>query len=898
RKRRLGVMTYDDLLTRLDAALAGPDGDVAARRLRARHRVVLVDEFQDTDPVQWDILRRAFGGGGATLVLIGDPKQAIYAFRGADVYAYLAAARAAGDRATLDVNWRSDQDLIDAYDALFGGARLGHEGIAYRTVQAAPGNRAPRLSGAPVTAALRVRVVHRDEPSIAQSRGGYATNASAREHVATDLAADLVRLLSSPAEIEVRAQDGATERRERVRPGHVAVLVRTHRNAALVRDKLDEAGIPAVINGAGSVFGTAPARDWLRLLEAIERPTYGVRARAAALTPFLGWTAEAIAEAGEDDLERLHRRLHQWAHVLRHRGVASLTETVMHAERVPGRVLAAADGERRLTDLRHVGQLLHAAATTEQLGPTALTSWLRRRIAAAEQETGDEERSRRLESDAEAVQVLTIHRSKGLEFPIVYFPYLWEPGFLPSSPPHPVLFHDPARGDARVLDVGLEGPDWPRHKRRQEEEQRGEDLRLAYVALTRAKHQAVMWWAGSWDSRHSALGRLLFARQADGTVPPSGTATPRDADAFARFQRVAAEAPGCVSVERSALGPPAWWSPAPGAPRALTAATFDRALDARWRRTSYSDITAEAHEPRVGSEPEDAERSDEPDAPPAAPFTEPGADPAAAELRAVRSLLADMPAGVRVGTLVHRVLEGADFAAADLDAELAAQLAAATAARPVDLGDRAAVVAGLRAAIETPLGPALDGLRLRDVGRADRLDELAFELPLAGGDDPTGRVALEAIAGVLREHLGPDDPLGGYAARLTDPALRESVRGFLTGSLDLVLRLPGDRFAIADHKTNWLAGPGEPLTAWHHRPAALAVEMEHAHYGLQALLYTVAVHRYLRWRLRGYDPDEQIAGVLYLFLRGMTGAEVPRVGAAPCGVFAWKPPGGLVTALS
>ena len=132
-------MTYDDLLTRLDATLDGPGGEDVARRLRERYRVVLVDEFQDTDPVQWDIMRRAFGGGG-TLVLIGDPKQAIYAFRGADVYAYLEAARQAATQATLEVNWRSDQGLIDAYDALFGGARLGHEGIVYRQVRAAEAN--------------------------------------------------------------------------------------------------------------------------------------------------------------------------------------------------------------------------------------------------------------------------------------------------------------------------------------------------------------------------------------------------------------------------------------------------------------------------------------------------------------------------------------------------------------------------------------------------------------------------------------------------------------------------------------------------------------------------------------------------------------------------------------
>jgi exodeoxyribonuclease V beta subunit len=247
---------------------------------------------------------------------------------------------------------------------------------------------------------------------------------------------------------------------------------------------------------------------------------------------------------------------------------------------------------------------------------------------------------------------------------------------------------------------------------------------------------------------------------------------------------------------------------------------------------------------------------------------------------------------------VHRVLEATDYAAADLRAELAGHVEEGVARRRVEIGDPAHVVDGLAAAIETPLGPLVGDLRLRDVARADRLDELAFELPLVGGDDPTGRVALDALAAVLREHLAPDDPLGGYAARLADPALRPDVRGFLTGSLDLVLRLPGGRFAIADHKTNWLGAPGEPLTAWHHRPVALAHEMEHAHYGLQALLYTVALHRYLRWRLRGYDPDAHIAGVLYLFLRGMTGAEVPRVDGAPCGVFAWKPPGALVVALS
>jgi exodeoxyribonuclease V beta subunit len=233
-----------------------------------------------------------------------------------------------------------------------------------------------------------------------------------------------------------------------------------------------------------------------------------------------------------------------------------------------------------------------------------------------------------------------------------------------------------------------------------------------------------------------------------------------------------------------------------------------------------------------------------------------------------------MPAGAEIGTFVHRVLEATDFAAADLEAELAAQVDARPA---IDVGDPAAVVAGLRAAIETPVG----GFRLRDLRRADRLDELDFELPLVGGEQASAVLTLAAVRAVLAQH--------GEEMRLDDPALRHSLRGYLTGTIDLVARV-GERFAVVDYKTNWLGRPGAPLTAWDYRPQALAAEMQRAHYGLQALLYLVALHRYLRWRLPGYDPERHLAGVRYLFLRGMVGP--------PGGVFAWQPSGALVEALS
>ena len=875
RKRRMAVMTYDDLLTRLQETLSGPDGGAAAAMLRARYSVVLVDEFQDTDPVQWEIMRTAFGGGDVTLVLIGDPKQAIYAFRGADVYAYIEAAETAGERATLRTNWRSDQGLLDAYDALFGEAKLGHEGIVYRQVRSAPGNRAA-LTGVVDPSPLRVRVVPRETSGVTPK--GYARLESAREHVARDVAADIVGLLDSDAPIE---------------PGDVAVLVRTNKNAARVRDALEAVDVPAVINGAGSVFGTEPAREWLRLLEAIERPAYPPRARSAALTLFLGWSTEEVAAADDDAWEAVHRRLHHWARVLRAKGVASLIEAITLEEGLPGRVLALADGERRLTDLRHVAELLHAAATAEQMGATALTAWLRERVLEAAQDNSDEERSRRLESDAQAVQVLTVHRSKGLEFPVVYYPDLWEPSPAPRRDrPAPVVFHDD-RGQ-RTIDVGLDGPQWGDHVARHTDEQRGEDLRLAYVALTRAKHQAVVWWAGSWDSRDAALTRLLFSRDDSGNVSAAGAAVPTDEAAFARFEELRAATPGCVSVAWSRVEEVGAWAGTAAGGAALSASSFDRTLDWWWRRTSYSDLTAGTWEARVASEPEEPVVEDEGSAPTLFPDAGQGD-----ELRAIPSLLGGMPVGTEVGTLVHRVFETVDFAANDLEGEIAMNVEAAQARRRVELGDLGSVIAGLHAAIETPLGPAVGGARLRDVARADRLDELVFELPLVGGDHPAGpALTLRAIGDVLRQSLPPGDPLAGYADRLLDPGLRESVRGYLTGSIDLVVRLGDGRFAIADYKTNWLAPRGEALTAWHHRPAALTAEMHHGHYGLQALLYVVALHRYLRWRLPGYAADRHLAGVLYLFVRGMSGPDTPVVDGIPCGVFTWQPPAALVEALS
>jgi exodeoxyribonuclease V beta subunit len=894
RKRQLALMTYDDQLTLLLRALNGSNGGDAVAKLRDRYRVVLIDEFQDTDQTQWQIVERAFGGGDTTLVLIGDPKQAIYGFRGADVYSYLQAAHGATQRKTLGVNYRSDQLLLDGLDALFGRARLGHQQIEYLQVSATAENQGSRLLGAPVLQPLRLRVLGDDQPEVEVSaKERFARAPSARAFIARDLAADVVSLLNSGAEI----QHGVEIPKSAVAPGDVAVLVRSATQARQIQEQLGVVGVPAVIGGAGSVFATQAARDWRSLLEALERPSDPGRARAAALTPFLGARAAELAAADEEYLESLHQRLYEWAHVLRERGLAALTRHVFTTSHVSARLLAQFGGERYLTDLEHVAELLHGTAGPEQLGITALHGWLRARIAAIDRDRSNEELTRRLDSDADAVQVLTIHSSKGLEFPVVYCPFLWD-GWHRDDSAEPVYFHDSAADDVRAIDVGLRGSDRRRHYAQHRDEERGEELRLAYVALTRARHQAVVWWVSSWDAKDSPLGRLLFAQDAEGNVAVEGAARIRPDGALKRLREVEALAPSAVVVETAGLKelPADWRGLLPSADE-LSVAEFDWKLDSSWRRTSYSALTAAAHDALtdalVSSEPEEQGIADEPAGP---------SPTESAELP-----LSAMASGPRLGTLIHSALEAIDFADANLERSLSEWLDEHGGAGSPLLGCPTEVAgAGLAQALRTPLGGTLGALRLTDVTRADRLDELVFELPLAGGDAPLGEATLDRVAALLRERLPDSDPLAGYAKRLSDPALAGVLRGYLTGTIDLVLRTRDgegrERYSVVDYKTNWLAVAGEPLTAWHYRPQALAAEMQRSHYALQALLYSVALHRYLSWRVQDYDPASELKGVHYLFLRGMLGRNggggLGETEGSPTGVFSWQPPSQLIVELS
>jgi exodeoxyribonuclease V beta subunit len=872
RKRKLGILSFDDLLSRLAAALQ--DEDAPARmRMQARWRIVMVDEFQDTDPVQWKVIQRAFVGR-ATVVLIGDPKQAIYRFRGGDVVTYLRARDTAGTLQTLGTNWRSDAALLESLQVVLEGAALGHPDIVVHPVEAHhPGS---RLVGAPESAPFRIRQVVRD--SFALTRDDCIAAGDARAHIARDCAADIARLLDS----------GATWDGSPVEAGHVAVLVSDRKKGMLVQEQLRSRGIPAVVAGGGQVFKEPAADDWLALLEGLAEPHRSDRVRAAALTCFFGHTVAELDTGGDVLTDEVSDRLRGWALLLRGHGVAALFAAA-EALGLGERVLRRVGGERFLTDLRHLAQVLHEAATRDRLGLTGLLGWFheeRRQTASAT------ERTRRLDSDAAAVQIVTIHASKGLQYPVVYLPFACEAFVFPTV--H-ALYHDD-EGE-RCLDVARAGPDWTDHDSRHRAEEAGDELRDLYVSLTRAQSQVVTWWAPTANTRNGGLHRLLFGRGPGAAVVPDQCAVPTDEEATHRLTAVAGA--GGPVLEASVV-PDSGLSPRREPRPAMDVRHFDREVDADWRRTSYSGlIRAEVPLPGVTSEREEPVLDDEPEP------VDDGVGPAVPEPdEAMVSPMADLPAGADFGSLVHAVLEHADPNAPDLKAELRAQVVDQLRWWPVAV-DPELLAEALVPLHHTPLGPLMPGLTLTDLPLDDRLRELDFEIPLVGGDhrDATREIVLlRDVAPLLRRHLDPGDPMRDYAGRLEQPVLGDQpLRGYLSGSIDVVFRVPagsGQRFVVADWKTNMLGEPGRQITADDYAPDRLADAMLHSHYPLQALIYSVVLHRFLRWRLTGYDPAQHLGGVVYLYLRGMCGPETPVVDGHPAGVFSWSLPPDLVVALS
>lgn len=986
RRRR----TFDALLADTRSLLAGPDGPLAIAALRERLRLVLIDEFQDTDRVQWDIFRSAFvdrpcgssigssdagasgrdeSGAGPTVVLVGDPKQSIYRFRAAELSAYLDAVATAGSRATLATNWRSDGPLLHALETLFTSPagdpyEFGSPEVAFAPVAAAPHRGESCLVG-DGTEPLVVRLVP------GRSEGSMSAP-TARRIIADDVVRTVQGLLANgmtlvePVEAGEPVEGGEVVdggegveggdvvapveggevdrgiRRERpLTARDIAVLTRSNADATSLAARLGAAGIPAATSSSNSVLDSEAAEQWRRLLLALERPGSPGRVRAAALGWFIGRRLEEIATLDDAALDELHDELRRWVDELARGGVAALLG-VARAAGLDRRLLCRAGGERHATDLDHIAELLSAATSGRGVGPSEL---LDRLSSLADDESAapsSDVLARRIDRDDDAVQILTVHKAKGLEFPVVLCPTLWAAA-KEQGVPHAQV------GDERLIDLSwVADANWTFVKGLRtlaRDEIAGEARRLLYVALTRARHRLYVWWPDvAKRDDGGPLGTVLSSASGR-TAPPTtpdhlaglversgGTIRVEEVEPRNEVEKVQPRNDVERTVEVEKVEPPVEpeevertveVEPSPTRSSAargvgdrrpedpdLSVAVVDREIDRSWRIWSFTAMTSVGGgvaagvgppEPsgfdggrvltggdhsRLGAGPGDRPLTqDTDDRPVTGGVDEPSLEelaestPTGAELDIPQGRLRAVPGGTEFGTLVHEILEHTDFTAATLEEDLLERCAERLRHRSLRV-DPVELAAGLADAIRAPLGGSLGEGRLADLARTDRLDELEFHLPL-------GRLRAGDLGRVLVEHLPADDPFRRWAAGLAegghgvDPRL--GLRGRLTGSIDLVFRVDG-RFHAADYKTNQL-GVDHPYDT-----AGLVTAMEHHHYPLQAILYLVALHRYLRWRVPGYDPAEQLGGAAYLFVRGMhPDVRQAAVGDATAGVLWWHP---------
>jgi exodeoxyribonuclease V beta subunit len=863
RMRAAGLVTYDDGLVEVRDTLEDDEVGAAARDLLARrYSVALVDESQDTDPIQWRVIRSVFDE--SRLVVIGDPKQSIYSFRGADVESYLAALDGADALRTLETNWRSDGPLIAGLDVLFAGATFGDDRIEYRPVRPAPDHKDARIHGAGAPLVIRRFGPDLELPT---RRDGFYLIDAARRAVAADVAAEIVRLLAGGVEIDT------PEGREPLRPDQLAVLCRTRKQVDMVRAELDLRGVPSVAARTGGVFASVAAEEWRRFLHGVEAPERMDRARLAAGSLLMGYSPQQLAALPDDAALELQRRLQEWRETLYEDGVPALLAAVSHSTGLPARVLAVSSGERIMTDLTHIAEEMHAVWRRRRIG--SLVGWLETTMAEAvkRDEANIEEpeaRQRRLETDADAVQVQTIHGAKGLQWPVVFVPYLWDVSTW--KPPVPIFHGDQGVPRERLIDVGgRDAPGFTDHQKAAVAEDAAEEGRLLYVALTRAEHQLVVWWVE--NSANTGISKL------NGLITKDG----RSAD------DVVAAGRGTIAMELLDESPPlVEYRPDDGESQPLESARFERRLDYDWRRASFSSLSPEHPIGAAAETTEQPLRDDESDLAVEPDEAMSGGDAALP--------MADLPRGARFGTLVHHVFEHVPFDAPDLEAAIREALATEIQFATWDF-DLEALIAGLMASMETPLGPSPADPRLRDLDPRRVFDELVFELPVR---TDAGPVSLRDIGTVMLDHLPAVDPYRAYAETLRDlPGAR--FRGYLTGAIDLTAVVPwpdGERYVVMDYKSNALPMRGAVAGPHDYGPGPLRAAMIDGNYVLQATLYQVALHRYLQWRLRGYDPQQHLGGAMYLFVRGMAGPGAPVVDGERCGVARWQPPVAMITGLS
>ena len=835
RRERSGQMSFGQLLERLDPGTSS-EANPLLQAVACRYRAALIDEFQDTDPIQWRILERAFGHTPSQhlLVMVGDPKQAIYRFRGGELATYRLAVSKAEACFGLYENRRSSAALVQALNALMQPG-LQRTNLPVPAVEAKADKGMLQLP----EGQSPLQLLELDPDQLEQQ-----------------VAATCQRLLDQ----QLLLRTGSEERP--LQPGDLCLLVSQHTQAEALRAALERRQLPSRLVSKGDVFETLGATALQRFLDALALPGHTGRQRLLAASPLLGWSAKEIHHADASRWDGLAAELANLAERLPRQGLTAVLAQLQGSEGLARLSLRG----RVLADLQQAAELVQEHMHQHGLGALQAADWLRRQRL---QESGEVPDAHLCRSDAaeSAIAVVTVHRSKGLEYPVVICPYLWKGSKTIRADRRQLgrRWMPPGHSDPH-LDLHL-NPHWGQGRLAAQQDQRAqaeEAERLAYVACTRAQHLLVLGWPGA-DRAETGnpLSPWLMEQDQERVLP-------------------------MVRLECPVHGNPSPWQPAPPLGTLELGPIPTRSLDSRWGRASYS---AWAHS-QAPLSPEMREEGRDTDAMNLAPppdrtdplskSKKPGENPTVwPEL----GPLAQFPRGAGPGDALHRILERVDYTAlaAGQSGHCRSLIEQELPRAGLSLDWTDALLEGLVQLVQTPLGGALEHCRLGDLGPGQWLNEMNFDLPLAHNPSKNGNapasehangrlVRSSGLAQVFERHAGGlfNSNYGRQLHRLDVAS-----RGFLTGSIDLVFCWQ-ERWWVADWKSNWLGernddGSVRQCGPINYLEPAMVDLMAANHYPLQAHLYVVALHRYLSWRLPNYDPHRHLGGYAYVFLRGIPG---------------------------
>ena len=819
--------SFDDLLRLLKEALYGEGGEQLAELIRFQYPFVMIDEFQDTDALQYQIFSKiyhnetAFGSVG--FMMIGDPKQAIYRFRGADIFTYLKAADEASERFNLGTNYRSSQPLVEGVNRLFDfkNAPFIYENIEFLNVSAAKKNLVFQLNNQPEPA-FRFYINDKDK--------------STQQDYAKACATSIQQWLKSAAENPVVFPNESKAENQTLRAENIAVLVRGYTEADLVKKELQALGIASVyLSDRGNVFESNTAKELALILQAClsvtERPILN-----AIATALFGLNAAEIHQIHRDEIQwqRWAEKFAEYQQIWQRQGVLPMLHHLLLAENITEKLLSRPDGERKLTDLLHLAEILQQAAALNE-SEAALLRWFEKQI----QDNGRQEAQIRLESERQLVKIVTIHKSKGLEYDLVWLPFLGNEAKDPTkSGKQKKLFN-------LYYDSDEEKTLWDmqdQHLDELTEEVFAEELRLLYVALTRAKYQMAFVLPKAFDKKWNALLYVLTQGEIGRKL-----GLPANWDTQPLLEKFKQLLPNDVAIELTDVLQASEPLTLNISQDNLSAEIFQGEIEQDWRMTSFSGIE-QTHQRKAYLNESAVKKSlifDDAKDYDASISIENITENLTALAHDNDEMVLDFPRGTQIGTLLHRYFEKVPFA------QLAEQENIEKLCQDLNLAEEqfAAVQQWFEQILSTPILPNND-LTLAQINEKQCFKELVFYLNISRHFDVAGfNRALATL-----HHL-PSEPLQF-----------DDIQGMVRGTMDLVFSYQ-NKYYLLDYKSNFL---GETLKDYDQ--AALKKAMLEHHYDWQYLLYVVALHRYLKTRLPHYDYNRDFGGVVYAFLRGMNGS--------------------------